>query len=40
MSVLVYIEQTNMARFPASWEVLGKAREIADELGTSNWARS
>ena len=35
MSVLVWIEQANNGAAPSSWEVLGKARELADELGTS-----
>jgi electron transfer flavoprotein alpha subunit len=35
MSVLVWIEQTNNEAVPSSWEVLGKAREIADGLNTT-----
>ncbi len=33
MSVLVLIEKTNSGAIPSSWEVLGKARELADKLG-------
>ena len=33
MSILVYIEQFNGAAAPASWEVLGKAKELAGQLG-------
>ncbi len=35
MSVLVWIEQSNNQAVPSSWEVLGKARELADALGTT-----
>jgi electron transfer flavoprotein alpha subunit len=34
MSVLVWIEQKNNEAVASSWEVLGKARELADALGT------
>ena len=34
MSVLVWIEQKQGAAVSSSWEVLGKARELADTLGT------
>jgi electron transfer flavoprotein alpha subunit len=34
MSVLVWIEQSNNQAVPSSWETLGKARELADALGT------
>jgi electron transfer flavoprotein alpha subunit len=34
MSVLVYIEQNNGQAVSSSWEVLGKARELAADLGT------
>lgn len=34
MSVLVWIEQKNGQAVSSSWEVLGKAREIAGALGT------
>lgn len=34
MSVLVWIEQTNHKAVVSSWEVLGKARELATALGT------
>lgn len=33
MSVLVWVEQKNGAAVASSWEVLGKARELADVLG-------
>ncbi|CAN5861067.1 electron transfer flavoprotein subunit alpha/FixB family protein [soil metagenome] len=33
MSVLVWIEQLNGQAVASSWEVLGKARQVADELG-------
>lgn len=33
MSVLVWIEQKNGEALASSWEVLGKARELANELG-------
>lgn len=35
MSVLVYVEQFNGQTAPVSWEVMGKARELADQLGGS-----
>lgn len=35
MTVLVFIEQAKRGALPGSWEVLGKAREIADDLGTN-----
>ena len=35
MSVLVWIEQANNEAVPSCWEVLGKARAIADELDTT-----
>src|SRR5829696_2081466 len=34
MSVLVWVEQKNGQALASSWEVLGKAREIAGTLGT------
>jgi electron transfer flavoprotein alpha subunit len=34
MSVLVWIEQSNNQAVPSCWETLGKARELADTLGT------
>ena len=34
MSVLVWVEQKNGQAVLPSWEVLGKARELANELGT------
>jgi len=34
MSVLVWIEQKNGRAVSSSWEVLGKARELANDLGT------
>ncbi len=34
MSVLVWIEQKQGAALASSWEVLGKARELADDLAT------
>jgi len=34
MSVLVWIEQSNNQAVPSCWETLGKARELADALGT------
>ena len=33
MSILVYIAQQHGQALPISWEVLGKAREMADKLG-------
>jgi len=33
MSVLVWIEQVNNRALNGSWEVLGKGRQVADELG-------
>ncbi|MCX6046380.1 MAG: electron transfer flavoprotein subunit alpha/FixB family protein [Chloroflexi bacterium] len=33
MSVLVWIEQMNGQAVASSWEVLGKARQVADDLG-------
>ncbi len=33
MSILVYIEQFNGKAVPVSWEVLGKARELAGQMG-------
>lgn len=33
MSVLVWIEQMNGHALASSWEVLGKARQVADEIG-------
>jgi len=33
MSVLVWIEQMNGRALASSWEVLGKARQVADEIG-------
>lgn len=38
MTTLVWIEQKNGQAVPSSWEVLGKAREIADALGTKLFA--
>lgn len=35
MSILVWIEQNNGAAVSSCWEVLGKAQELADRLGTS-----
>ena len=35
MSVLVWIEQSNNEAVSSCWEVLGKARNIADALGTT-----
>ncbi|MEZ4730928.1 MAG: electron transfer flavoprotein subunit alpha/FixB family protein [Caldilineaceae bacterium] len=35
MSILVWIEQTNHQAIASCWEVLGKARQLADELGTT-----
>ncbi len=35
MSVLVYIEHSRSRVVASSWEVLGKAREIADDLNTT-----
>lgn len=35
MSILVWIEQANSGAVPSCWEVLGKAQELAGELGTS-----
>lgn len=35
MSILVYIEQHNGQAAPVSWEVMGKARELADQSGSS-----
>lgn len=35
MSILVWIEQTNHQAVASCWEVLGKARQLAHELGTS-----
>lgn len=35
MSVLVYVDQYNGAAKPVSWEMLGKARELAGRLGGS-----
>ncbi len=34
MSVLVWIEQIDNEPVPSCWEVLGKARELADQMGT------
>lgn len=34
MSVLVWVEQKNGQAIASSWEVMGKARELADALGT------
>ena len=34
MSILVYVEQFNGKAAPVSWEVLGKARELADQAGS------
>lgn len=34
MSVLVYVEQFNGKAAPVSWEVLGKARQMATEMGS------
>lgn len=33
MAVLVWIEQMNSHALASSWEVLGKARQVADEIG-------
>ncbi len=33
MSILVYVAQQHGQALPISWEVLGKAREMADKLG-------
>jgi electron transfer flavoprotein alpha subunit len=33
MSILVYIEQFDGKAAPVSWEVLGKARELAGQMG-------
>ncbi len=33
MSILVYVEQFNGKAAPVSWEILGKARELADQAG-------
>ncbi|MEI2688588.1 MAG: hypothetical protein V9H69_02325 [Anaerolineae bacterium] len=33
MSILVYIEQFEGKAAPVSWEVLGKARDLADQMG-------
>lgn len=33
MSILVFVEQFKGEAAPVSWEVLGKARELADQLG-------
>ena len=38
MSVLVWIEQTQDGPVASCWEVLGKARELADALGTQSCA--
>lgn len=38
MTTLVWIEQKNGQAMPSSWEVLGKAREIAGSLGTKLFA--
>lgn len=35
MSILVWIEQNNQQPAASAWEVLGKARQLADGLGTS-----
>ena len=35
MSILVYVDQYQGAAKPVSWEMLGKARELADKLGTA-----
>jgi len=35
MSILVWIEQTNHGAISSCWEVLGKGRQIANDLGTS-----
>lgn len=35
MSILVWIEQTNNQAVASCWEVLGKARQLANDLGTS-----
>lgn len=35
MSILVWIEQTNNQAVASSWEVLGKGRHLANELGAS-----
>ncbi len=34
MSIAVWIEQSNGAAYPSSWEVLGKARDLGDKLNT------
>ena len=33
MSILVYIEQFEGKAAPVSWEVLGKARGLVDQMG-------
>src|SRR5688572_23334851 len=38
VTVLVWIEQKNGQAVSSSWEVLGKAREVADALGTKLFA--
>ena len=35
MSILVWIEQTNHQAVASAWEVLGKGRQLANELGTT-----
>lgn len=35
MSILVWIEQTNQQAVASAWEVLGKGRQLANELGTT-----
>lgn len=35
MSVLVWVEQSNKGPVSSSWEVMGKAKQVADALGTS-----
>ena len=35
MSILVWIEQTNNQAVASAWEVLGKGRQLATELGTT-----
>ena len=35
MSILVWIEQNNQQAVASAWEVLGKARQLAGDLGTS-----
>ena len=35
MSILVWIEQTNQKAVSSCWEVLGKGRQVANELGTT-----